>query len=404
MTTYPVLARLKAQAAKAREALTITQVRSAVDSIAAGQSRDEVAASSGISSNAVMDLVASFGSFLGRTRRGKNKVATTSTEKIASGFERRTDENGRRRNVSASYWRIRGAQATNEEILRWLSREYPAPGVLDFRTVSTIAFIARLKRADGTSRIEDLDQLNPASSDLASRLTMAVEMLEVARNDAMLALDVLTDAGRPERHLDVSDLQVLQAAAAKASWVNPARMSELQRAFTYAETCLRKTPQRAEVLMSQVRGRCWNLAREIQLTDGWRFETIGDLRDGHVRTIARLAGMNVDPESRVERTKLRDDLTARGLGADLDKLVPLGQRAAAAGVSDVFWRAIDDRVAGAAGWDEELRSALADGEEFSANSPAAAEEIDQLLLEQAADDAQDNARADVYDTELSYAV
>jgi hypothetical protein len=410
--TYAVLDRLKKQASAAKEHLSAEQVRNAVDGITAGDARDEVAVKAGISTNAVMDLVASFGSFLGRTRRGKNKVEATEGAQIADGFERRTDENGRRRNVSASYWRIRGAQASDEEIVRWLSREYPAPGVLDFRTVSTVAFIARLKDANGNSRLDELDQINPASPDLARRLSMAVNMLEVARADAMAALDVLISAGE-RRDMVASDIDILLMAVAKVTWVNPGRIGEMQRAFTNAKAALAKDDARGEsYIMNGVRSRCWNLAREIQSGEGWRFETIADLRDGHVRTIAQNAGMNVDPESRSERTKLRDDLTERGLGSDLDKLVPLGQRAMAAGVTDVFWKAIDDRVTGDANWDVELRAALADGEEFGATATASAfgddvSEIDRLLLEQSMDDAdgytQDEELTSSYD-EMAFAV
>lgn len=356
--------RLETQAAAETERVVVKQMRVICDGLYSVTPRAVIAADAGLSEDEVTDLVAECGTWLGHANKKTKKMATeavidldeaaqataVSVEndvvRLPIGFERRSEvgEDGkvRRRDVSAALARIVQLKPSDEVLMRFLDRKYPAQVTLSYPMVTTVRFIAGLRDAEGRSRIEELDQVNGDNASLSACLLKAYDMLEVARADGEAGIRALCQAAAG---VTVEELPGLLEAARNSNWINPARMGEMAKRIETAIKQIERSDRQTQYALTNVRSACYNFAAQVKRERRlWLFESIADLSVGQVQTICKANGLRVDGDDRALANDIRTSLKDMGFESDTDRLLPLGMRSYAAGLESEFWTALEARA------------------------------------------------------------
>lgn len=335
---------IRERSSEHQDRVTGTQVRAVVDGLVAVDSLADVAATSGLTPTAVLDVVATFGTWLTHVKGGSGAATETAAHReragtrgdtvtIPDGFERTA---GHRRDVSKALAAIVVTDPSDELITRYIARQYPtATNVLPFQAVSAMLYFAT------KDRLDEVDAIAPAFDPLA---VAAYDLMETARADAVTGIGVLAGG-------DVTDLAALRDACTKARWVAEGELARIERAVTAAE----QRPSAVPVLARELR----LLAGRVDAhPDRYLPGTVADLTHGQVRRVAELAGLAVEATRRSDEADIRRRLQALGLSTDADRLVPDGIKAAHVGITDTFWDAMQRRADGEADWDDDLVEAF----------------------------------------------
>lgn len=371
------LLRTKSQNLVSEPNFTLAQIQAVTTGVEYCWTIDDVITESGLTKDQVLDIVAELGTWLNHTdgspdaekvtvddvsqmtlfqtaakplgKPKRNKEAQAQYEAaakarrrlkgnrvvIAPGFTKADA----RRNVEASYVAIACVRPSDEQLIRYRDRSTQrATDELTFEHVAAVRFFAHV------GRLDEIDEVNPSSPEFLSCVVRAYDLLETARADAMAGLAELVN---PD-----TGLSQLPGAVTRMSPLFEAAASRLQRAVTYAAS----SPA-AERTLTKERNV---LARAVVEAPG-RFvvTNIGDLNEGQLRRVAQAAGLRTERHTRRDEAGIRSRLTSYGFDADADMLVPLGMRATAAEIEDVFWDAVERRSEGDPAWDAELRRELA---------------------------------------------
>ena len=337
-----VVSRLRA-ATQRTQGPTLAQVTRVVDGLLAVESRDSIAAATGLSADEVLTCVASLGTWL-RHVRGELTFTLVKADSeqealwqappaadgsvdviIPPGFERAGS--GRRRDVTRALGALVAARPTADELARWVARQTPATTeVVEWSLLAMVHTFARLGRA------EELDAINPDSFELSQAIANAWDLLDTRRMDALAAAERVLSATEPDR----GDVRV-------ASVLHEAAFTRLERMIGVREDLFDK--ERATLAAT--------------LLDGCIPGSVAELTAAQVRRIAEASGLAIEAPSRTEEGEIRSRLIALGLGSDVDQLVPAASRAINAGVEDAFWEAMELRADGVEDWKAPLVAASA---------------------------------------------
>lgn len=337
-----VITRLRA-ATQRNQGANLTQATRIVSGLLAGESRDSIAAATGLTGDEVLTCVSQLGTWLRHVRGdlaftlvkadpeqlllGQPEAAAdgTVTVVIPPGFERAGS--GRRRDVTRALGALVAARPTADELARWVARQTPATTeVVEWSLVAMVHTFARL------GRVEELDSVNPDSFELAQAMAGAWDLLDTRRVDALAAAERVLTATEP----DANDIRVASVLH-EAAFTRFGRMVGV-RADLFAK-------ERA-ALAADVLAGCVPMS-------------VADMTAAQVRRIAEASGLAIEAPSRTEEGEIRSRLIGMGLGSDVDQLVPAASRAINAGVEDAFWEAMELRADGVEDWKAPLRDATA---------------------------------------------
>lgn len=364
--------------------VTVSQVRGVVDGLIACRSLDEIAGTTKLEPSKVLDIVATFGTWLthvlggsgadtttasdlaqaplfqfpcakatkktkaaakvkATAKKAATKAATKATKKVAptgasiqvvipAGFERSA---WHKRDVSKALASIVVANPDNELITRYIARQYPTSS-----KVLTFEMVAVIWRFATVGRLDEIDQVNPDSAAFTRLVVAAYDLLEVARRDAIAGIRLLASA-------DTSDIDALRQACTKARWVAEGEIAKIESLVA----AVASRPSAETVLVKELKF----LARRIEANPSrYLIGSIAELMDGQVRRIGAAAGLQVEGANRSDEVQIRRQLQDMGLSSDVDRLVPDGLKALQAGIIDTFWDAMERRVDGDPAWDEDL--------------------------------------------------
>ncbi len=223
------------------------------------------------------------------------------------------------------------------ELSRYIDRQFNVDAqvltgqeVLDVWTVAALGLLDRLQHGSSSPR-------------WAGVMLEAYDLLDVS----------LTDAHRAARQIaaaDPTDVETVQDALTKLIWLDEPR---LRRLSDLLDAC-RGDASDAAVLV--VEREVTMLAREIQSRPRWLAADIAHLSISQVKSLVARNDLAHDPGTRRIELDVRRRLADMDLQRDFDLLVPDGVRATAMGGADVFWTAVEARIAG----DPEWRQPLAD--------------------------------------------
>jgi hypothetical protein len=344
LKTPPVVDELEDLASAELKRLNLDQVKSFVSGLKACTSAPEIAATTGLSEDEVIDLGAKLGTWLTHVlgsvdveinlaaKEAQPQLFQTGSEVVIPlGFERRAKQ---RRDIVRALATIVTHDPDETTLSRFLDRLYPSrTSVLTARDVFMVWRFAQLGRLDGLSKIST----NPAFN---RTMASAYYTLDTAVKDAESAIDVLRDPN--------STAPSVSEACVKARWVHEARISKIERLANQAQ--VGKVSE--EILRRDLR----SFAREYDAYPRlWTFTSVAELSEGQVLRIVQAAGL-AGETGRKEALEIRTRLVELGeehgfdLAKDLDRLVPEGLRARRAGVENLFWMAIHARMDGDPEW------------------------------------------------------
>lgn len=361
MTTSPTIERLRRARPDESSKPTLDQLRSVVDGLHGCQPLSSISTISGLPEARVLDLVAELGTWLTHVRGGAGVTTSSASDSsqqvlfqnpvkgskkpsvvVPLGFERRAPH---KRDVAKALASIVVARPDDDTLARFIARKYPTKAkVLTFSMVAAVWRFATLKGPDGTSRLEEIDQLNPSNHTLNELLVAAYDLIDLAVRDANAGIATLVAA-------DLSDLGSLRAACAKARWVAEAELGKIERLIEACE--LRSSAER--LLTTELRF----LAQRVKALPGrYTIGSIAELNEGQVLRIAQAAGLSIEGTSRAEESEIRGRLKAMGFSSDLDRLVPEAIRAGQVGIIAEFWEAMEARQSGDTDWAQHLTDAF----------------------------------------------
>ncbi len=351
-----VIEKLEALASIETQRITLPQIVSFVKLLREVTPLADVASSTNLTEEEVIDLGARLGTWLTHVSGSVSAeiVVEATMEQpqlfpesdentviIPIGFERRPKQ---RREINRSLATIVRHNPDEATLSRFLDRLYPSKtSVLAARDVFIVWRFAQLGRLDGLANI------SPAHPAFCRTMISAYNLLETAIADAEQAVVVLTD--------EESDVDDLAAACIKARWLNEARISRLERQVQHAKS----DPSALDMLRRHQR----TFAVEVSsVPHAWRIDDLAHLREGQVLRLVQASGLVNEENARREALEIRTrliDLDAENgsvLSKDLDLLVPEGVRAKRAGLEMEFWDAIEARLAGDPDWRDRLESAF----------------------------------------------
>lgn len=273
------------------------------------------------------------------TRKGKAKAAAADTKKPApvrvnivlpDGFSK--SEIGK--DIEGSLIAIVALHPSAEDVTRFIQRHYRRSAQpLSFEMLAAVWTFARLKRTAGLAKVSE-------AMSFVRNCVAAWDTLEVARQDAMRALAVLTSSDDESSLRDaVIKLQPVWEAEARNLKGLLEAGSVQTAAFQRAQSWLAKRVAAGQLVVMHV----------------------SDLNEGQVRRIATLAGLDTEVISRNEETYIRTKLAELNLSLDAEQLVPVGVTAVRKGLEDAFFDACQKRAAGDQDWASDLEALLMAG-------------------------------------------
>lgn len=187
-----------------------------------------------------------------------------------------------------------------------------------------------------------LGSVDKVSDDLGfqEHVLEAFDLLDVAREDAIAAVRKVLgpESLTPEETLVICD---------KAYWLDEQGFASLRRS---AEAAKASTLAKDRMLRDAA-----TLARKVTMHPGRYLPgQVSDLTLGQVRRICTNAGIRVEPEGRAEEAEIRATLKNMGFAVDADRLVPEALRCADKGTLDSFWAVLQARADGDPTWSEQL--------------------------------------------------
>lgn len=280
----------------------------------------------------------------GRKGRPSRVVIPTSAVLIPPGYEKTA---AHKRDVTRALCAVVESAPDDESLTRFLARHYGTQAkVMSFPIVTQVWLFARL------GRLDEIDQVSPDSPVFAELLVDAHDLLEVARKDAIEALDTVVQI----TNVSPSDLETLAHTVRRAYWLAEAELSTLLRRIEAAT-------HRASALSSVEHELRWISQRVQRHPKQYMVDSIAQLSLGQIRRIAQAAGLDVDNDERQIEANVRNRLKELGLSSDLDQLVPAGVKATKAGRDEDFFEILQARRRGETDWHiqlEELFGSLAD--------------------------------------------
>ena len=340
-----VLIRLRRASKPTKNPVSLAQATAIVDGVVAGQSRDDICRQTGLDADEVLDVVASFGTRMRHRRPGPTFTLVKAAELapgvtpgpcadgsvvvvIPAGFERAGS--GRRRDVTQALGSLVASQPTPEEIGDWVARQRPAAAsVLEFTVVTMVHTFARF------GRLEQIDEVNGDSPELAGTLVSALELLLGGLRKGLAGMLAVVNGATGDE---------LARALDAARPLAEARLSRLVQVGGDLDAVERARRAFGAAIAGGV--------LEIPAA-------VGDLDAGQVLRLAQAAGLGQVETNRTDETAIRSRLADLGLAQAADQLVPAGARAVRAGLEEAFWEAMELRAAGEEEWDEPLRRAAA---------------------------------------------
>lgn len=260
--------------------------------------------------------------------RAAKLLAELEAVTIPVGFERKAFH---KRDVAKALAAIVVTDPDDDTIARFIARKYQTQArVLTFPHVTQVWFFARL------GRLDELDRVNPANHVFGELLVEAYDLLDVARQAAIDGINLLVQG-------DASDLDAIEAACQKASWVAEADIRRISKMVTLAKA-------RSGSLRLLERELSFFAQRVRQSPGAYRPQEVADLNLGHINRIAAAAGLDVENDERADEIEVRQTLKNLGFTSDLDRLVPEGVRAVRAGKGDEFFEVMDQRRDGNTEW------------------------------------------------------
>lgn len=380
MSDSPTIEKLRLEASRQVEELSQgpseDQVMTVVEGLLACRPLNEISLASGLDEDVVLDVVAKFGTWLTHSKKGgiragqvcavdmrqqtlfqlefssgvplegKGKKAKESRVVVPLGFEPRS---GHKRDVSKALAAIVVAAPDRKTVERFVTRQYGVRSAsLNYSLVSGVWFMAHSGR---------LEQIDKVSKDPVFHVqaVAAYDLLEVARKDAIEAIDLLVDAGLGA---DVT-LEEMTTACVKSRWIAEREVERIKR---LVEAVKQRDSVRG-TLATELRflaGRVHAAAKLTGRTNPYRPSSIAELGVGQVQRIAQASNLSIEGASRAEESEIRTRLKELGLSNDLDRLVPEGLRATSSGHGDAFWEIMTARSEGDSSWIEALKGLQAD--------------------------------------------
>lgn len=335
---------------------SLDQVVSFVKQLRAGTPATDIASSTNLSEEDIIDLGAKLGTWLTHVfgsvnaeiviaaKQEQPALFTESKGKkviIPVGFERRGKQ---RREITRALATVIRHNPDKETLSRFLDRLYPSKNsVLTARDVFMVWRFAQLGRLAG------LAEISPNHPAFCQTMVSAYNLFETSIQDADQAIKTLTDI--------TASADELAAACVKVGWLHQARIERFERLVTSAAKgdythLLRQHQER--------------LALEVSTSPrAWKITDISQLIEGQVLRLVQAAGLVNEESSRREALEIRAHLIeldaeyGSDLAKDLDLLVPEGLRAKRAGLEVEYWEAVDARINGDPTWRSQLETAFA---------------------------------------------
>lgn len=231
---------------------------------------------------------------------------------------------------------VRGAP--DETMLRrWLLRKHHSiRQVLGFEMVAAVHRFAQL------GRLQDLEHLvarGNGNPQLAVVLVEAYDLLDVARGDALAALDELASG-------TIVDIDRIGVLVARVAWLAEASFGRIQRRLEMA----REGAGDVAPIVSALKRLCHG----THLRPG----RVGELTDGQVRCLCRAVGLDIEGACHKEVETVRGWVMETN-PSDADLLIADGVRALRAGCGEVFKESLKKRACGQLDWADSLNEALA---------------------------------------------
>ena len=328
--------------ASIQEPPTVKQVSTVVRCVRQGRTLAFTAVKSGLSQEAVLDVVSEFGTWLVHSLRPtvqrpswQLSLFETGSETMAGvplgGFEPWAPH---RRDIANALAAIAATDPGTETVSRFVSRTYaPRTATLTYPLIVGVWGQVIRDRLAGIELVsEDLAFLGLAVD--------AYDLLDVARADGVSAVWTLANASS-------DNLDEVVSAAAIGGWLAEGPMRSIARA---AELARSNTAAKARLDKELSHFAAAVYARpEDFLPEGVRHLTLG-----HVQRICTASGVRIETENRREEAEIRAVLRDMGLAADADLLVRDAVRLAEAGQLDEFWEVMATRVDGDPSWVEQL--------------------------------------------------
>ena len=336
---------------------TLEQVVSFVSQLRSATPAADIAKSTNLSEEEVIDLGAKLGTWLTHVfgsvsaeiviaaKQEQPELFQESKGKkviIPLGFERRGKQ---RREINRALATIIRHNPDEATLSRFLDRLYPSKNsVLTARDVFMVWRFAQLGRIDG------LASISPKHPAFCQTMVSAYNLLDTSISDAENSVKVLADVE--------ADVESVVDACVKARWLNEARISRLERVAVSAA--------KSKSSMELLRRHQQTFALEVATAPhSWTITDIAQLLEGQVLRLVQAAGLVNEESSRREALEIRarlielDEENGSDLAKDLDLLVPEGLRAKRAGLEMEYWDAIDARISGDPTWRSQLEAAFA---------------------------------------------
>jgi hypothetical protein len=351
-----VIERLEELAKITVTALTLRQLTAFIDGIRAVKPLADIAEDADMAVDEVLKLTAKLGTWLRHSNKSQavdlEVVAAAKMDQLAMfqdpskkvavmpvGFERHREN---RSDVANSFAAIVHHDPDETTLMRFLDRQYSnsGGGTLEAHDVFTFWTVARLGFVDRLDKIASNDR-GHTSPGYARVLVSAFELLATAVADAERAVAVAVD--------QTASVDDVLAATVTLRWVDEAGLHQLVKAAKLA------SGGRRDILTKEQR----NFATRIAVSPLWQLRNVNvdQLTIGQVLRIVEAAGLLHD-STRRDDAEIRRRLVALGFERDMDRLLPMANRAVRAGLEEVFWSAMERRKASDPDWSHELYAAL----------------------------------------------
>lgn len=333
---------------------------------------ENIARVTGLSAAEVLTLIGELGTWLGTKGTGRQQAAATSTADAApvealiartragadqlslfaqhqdglvivpAGFEAKATK----RELDKSIWQIVQNKPDEALLRRFLLRRYHRiHQVLTFPVVAAVHRIAQLGRLGEIDKLASNGKwVNP---ELARVLVEAYDLLDVARIDAVAAIDTMVALAEAP----VIDRTALKGAMSRARFLAEADVVRVSRAVEL---------EAAGTEVDAVRPALVRLAARVgDAPWSYRPADIAELNDGQVQRICAAAGLDLEAPAFQVEDSVRTWIVDAGFELEVDLLLPDGVRATQAGLGEVFQDALRRRAEEQLDWADELNEQLA---------------------------------------------
>jgi len=249
--------------------------------------------------------------------------------------------NGHRRQVSKALAALIVCYPRDDELARFVARQYPPQTVaVSYEVFNYVWDAATMGR---------LHEINEVSSGATSFLRSAVAAYDVFN----LALEQAREGFLTLMHADVTHLEELELACTKAEWTDEREFAKLREAIAAA----RNTPTGDRILIRELDFFRVHARRHSPSFPPLR---ISDITKAQARRIAAGAGIKAAYMDASDLTEIRSRLFDMGFGADIEMLSLRAVEAQRFGIMPAFWDAMEARADGVEEWDLDLAARLDD--------------------------------------------